>query len=77
MWQLKVWFVTAESDDDGHVIFVLPVRDWGPDGNCTRNHFNAVCFGTEEEALDFCYRHSSDHVKLTPVGLNFETEQLH
>jgi hypothetical protein len=76
---MTVWFVEAEelAEEHGVHIFAMPREKWTEEANATKNHFLAVCFGTEEEALDWCYEYSTDHMKWSPFPLDFETEYLH
>lgn len=72
--QIEVWFVASQDDAD---IFALPREKWTKDANATRNHYLAVTFGTEFEALDFCYEYEYGALKWVPRCITFETEQLH
>jgi hypothetical protein len=73
--ELDVWFVVAEDDEN---VFALPRPKWTEEANATRNHFDGVCFGTEEEALDFCYEYDyGGQLRWAPRNITFETDYLH
>lgn len=77
MWQLKVWFITAESPDPNRNVFMFPREKWEKGCNASYSHYDGACFGSAEEALDFCYAYSNNHMKLTPLEMYFKSEVLH
>lgn len=72
--QIEVWFVASADDED---TLALPRDKWTAEVNATRNHYHAVCFETEFEALDFCYEYEYGVLKWVPRLVTFETEYLH
>lgn len=79
MKSMTVWFAESAGlgEEAGVHIFAMPRDKWTSEHNATRNHFLAVCFETEEEALDWCYEYSGENMKWSPFSLTFETEYLH
>lgn len=78
-----MWFVVVDPEvlgqkpGDSLIFFLPPDRHEEMGGNCTTSHFEAICFGTEEVALDFCYEWSDDSRKLTPYELTFQIDTEH
>lgn len=72
--RIEVWFVASADDAD---ILALPRPKWTAEANATKNHYHAVCFATEYEAIDFCYEHEYGALKWVPRQVFFETEVLH
>lgn len=72
--QIEVWFVASADDEN---TLALPRRKWSKDANATRNHYHAVVFATEYEALDFCYEYEYGALKWVPRLVTWETENLH
>jgi hypothetical protein len=72
--QIDVWFVASQDDEN---IFALPRPKWTADANATKNHYQAVTFSTEYEALDFCYEYEYGALKWVPRLVTFEYEVLH
>lgn len=72
--ELEVWFVQDAEDEN---VFALPYPAWTATVNATRNHYHALTFATEAEALDWCYAYAFNNMRWSPRLITFEREQLH
>lgn len=72
--ELEVWFV-QDADDEN--VFALPYSAWTATVNATRNHYEALTLGSEEEALDWCYAHAFNAMRWSPRCIKFDLEQVH
>ena len=78
-----MWFVVADPEvlgqkpGDDLIFFLPPDRHEELGGNCTHSHYEGMCFGTKDAALDACYEFSADDRKLTPYELTFQIDVEH